>query len=253
MDPLTIAALTALISGVVGTGAAYGTNRVLNRVGKKNSNNPIDNIGQGQPQNYGPGITNQQLPNGGNALTFNRFSPEQIGAQNFALGKGRQGLENLNLDFGPIAQQARTNYAQQTIPSILARFAGQRSRGGSDLNHALSQAGAGLETDLASLGSQYNLQSADVFNRLLGTGLTPQFDSIYTPKAQRQPSGFENAAVASAPYATEALIKAAPELFKYIMEARAASKASTGTGTTLPTTPTNTSGTGNTIARMARG
>lgn len=85
-----------------------------------------------------------------------------------------------------IQAAAQKNFQQQTIPSILNAF-GTGSKGSSSLNQALAAGGANLNTDLASLLSQLQLNAAQGLGNLgmgqsnLGVG-TPQF-----AYQQRQP------------------------------------------------------------------
>jgi hypothetical protein len=108
---------------------------------------------------------------------------------------GFTGLQNNPLDFGPIAQQAREGFLQNTIPSIATRFS-SLGTGGSQRSSAfpqlLSQAGANLETQLAALKSQYGLDAGRLNMGMLSEGLKPQWNTDY--KA-RQPGFWENMGV----------------------------------------------------------
>ena len=115
-------------------------------------------------------------------------SPQQIAGQNQLLQTGLSGIQNLpNANFGPIAQQARTQFNTQTIPGLAERFTslggGQRS---SAFQGALGQAGSGLEEALASLEQQFGLQNRgqeqNFLSNLLGMGMQPQFENIAQPK-----------------------------------------------------------------------
>ena len=112
-----------------------------------------------------------QLPN---------FNPNQQSAFSNLLS---QGLQNYNPE--AIANRARTDFNQKTIPSIAERFTSMGS--GSSLSSPafasqLGQASAGLEEGLAGLRSNMGLQQ-------LQLGLTPQFENVYQ---QRQPSALES-------------------------------------------------------------
>src|SRR3990167_60187 len=91
---------------------------------------------------------------------LSRFTGPQQGAINQILGSGLQGLQQNKMDFAPIAAQAREQFQQQTIPSIAERFTSMGGCGGrsSAFGQQLGAAGAGLESSLAALGSQYGLQ-----------------------------------------------------------------------------------------------
>lgn len=123
---------------------------------------------------------------------FQRFTPEQQQALSKLLSMGQQGLQNPTQGFEPIAQQARTQFEQQTVPTLAERFT---SMGGGSLSSPafssqLGQAGSGLEGSLAALKSQYGLGQQSHFANLLGMGLSPQFETGYTP---RQPGFAEQA------------------------------------------------------------
>lgn len=93
-------------------------------------------------------------------------------------GQGLQGLTDQKFNFGPIADEARANFAQQTIPSIAERFS-SLGTGGSQRSSAfpqlLSQAGGDLERQLAALKEQYGLQekglNANIFGNMLSGGM----------------------------------------------------------------------------------
>jgi hypothetical protein len=73
-------------------------------------------------------------------------------------------IPSFDFNFAPIEQQARTGFAQQTMPSIAERFSSLGSGGSqrsSAFPQALSQAGQGLEEQLAALRAQYGFQGAE--------------------------------------------------------------------------------------------
>jgi hypothetical protein len=112
-----------------------------------------------------------------------------------ALQMALEGLRNNKLDFGPIAQQARTNFAQQTIPSIAERFSGLGAQKSSAFGQTLGQAGAGLESNLAAQQSQYGLESNRALQNLLGIGLTPQYETSYSGGREGEGSKAVNSAI----------------------------------------------------------
>lgn len=158
-------------------------------------------------------------------LYFPRFNQQQGGAFQQVLQQALQGLasqqqnqmqmqgQNTPFDFAPIEQQAREGFAQKTIPSIAERFTSMGAQRSSAFPQQLSQAGAGLETNLAALKAGYGMDQQrlgmeqqrlglgqqDLQQRLLlsllGVGLTPQYESGYTP---RQPGFLENLGVGAA-------------------------------------------------------
>lgn len=190
-----------------------------------------------------PSIRSQALPKAKGSgwtgyspqsLQFDLYNPQQLQAldqaRNTALGMlGRPQFNTgtpldvgqYKWDFAPIAQQARTQFAQQTLPSIAERFTGLGAQRSSAFGQQLGAAGSGLEEALASLGAQYGLQNrgqeADIALRsrglesqiglqnqqqliqyilsLLGIGTQRTFENAYVP---RQPGFFENAGTAVA-------------------------------------------------------
>lgn len=104
--------------------------------------------------------------------------------------------------FEPIAQQARTQFQTDTVPSLAERFVsmGRDSRlGRSGYVGELGKAGGQLDQALAALKSQYGLQQQGLNNQRLGTllsgGLGRQFESAYMPA---QPGFLQNAGTALA-------------------------------------------------------
>lgn len=63
-------------------------------------------------------------------------------------------------EFGPIENLARQKFQQETIPTIAERFAGAGGLNSSALKGELGKAATNLESQLASLRSQYGLQRA---------------------------------------------------------------------------------------------
>ena len=126
-----------------------------------------------------------------------RFTPTQQGALDQLLQGSLTGLQSMlrpvqsQFDFAPIAQQARSQFAQQTVPSLAERFTGFTGGGLSSPAFAsqLGAAGAGLEEGLAALQAQFGLALEQMSQRergmqlqallsLLGTSLQPQFDLL---------------------------------------------------------------------------
>lgn len=92
-----------------------------------------------------------------------------------------QGLSNYNPE--AIANRARSQFNQQTVPGLAERFTsmGQARTSSPAFASQLGQAGSGLEEALAALQSQMGMQQ-------LQFGLQPQFDTHYQP---RQSGGIE--------------------------------------------------------------
>lgn len=145
-------------------------------------------------------------------LQFENYSPEVKAALDTIRNSGLQLLGQFQqnqqqqqpFNFQPIAQEARQNFAQQTIPSIAERFSGLGAQRSSAFGQQLGQAASGLETNLASLGSQYGLQNQQQLMQyilsLLGLGTQRTFENAYIP---RQSGFLQNAGTA--------LIGAAPK------------------------------------------
>lgn len=120
-----------------------------------------------------------------------RFNPQQQNALALLLGQGSQGLQNPYAGFAPIAQQARSGFAQQTIPSLAERFTsmGNNALSSPAFASQLGQAGAGLEEALAALQAQYGMKNQQNALSLLALGLSPSFENYYQ---QSQPGFGEN-------------------------------------------------------------
>lgn len=108
-------------------------------------------------------------------------NPQQDNILKFLLQQGQQGLQNPYAGFNPLAQQARTQFSQQTIPSIAERFTsmGNASLSSPAFASQLGQAGAGLEEALAALQSQYGMKNQQNALSLLALGLSPSFQNFY--------------------------------------------------------------------------
>jgi len=112
-----------------------------------------------------------------------RYSPQQASALNQLAQMGSQGLQNLNMDFTPIEQRARSQFHSNTVPTIANRFLAGNTGGSSGLNAALGSAGADLEAGLAGARGQYNNQRFNQMLQLLQLGLQPQSEQIYQPES----------------------------------------------------------------------
>lgn len=114
-----------------------------------------------------------------------KFNPQQQQALNSVLQQAMGKLgQPMGQGFEPIAQQARQQFGEQTVPSIAERFSGlgAGSQRSSAFGQTLGQAGAGLEGQLAGQQAQFGLQEQQLLQQLLGLGLTPQFDTFYKPE-----------------------------------------------------------------------
>lgn len=117
------------------------------------------------------------------------ITPEVQQALSQMLQYGLGGMNNNQFDFAPIEQQARTQFNQQTIPSIAERFTSMGGQGGGAFQRMLGSAGAGLEENLAAMKSQYNLQREPLMQNYLRMGMMPQFENQYNPE---QPGLFKS-------------------------------------------------------------
>lgn len=133
-----------------------------------------------------PEAMNQNLP--GNYSQFPLLNPLQQRAQNQALTTALSGLQNRQQpSFDPIANQARRQFQTQTIPTIAERFTsmpGAGSQRSSAFTGALGNAGSQLESNLASLQSQFNLsnqaQENSLLSHLLQLGLGHNYEGALT-------------------------------------------------------------------------
>ena len=113
-----------------------------------------------------------------------RYNPEQQDWMSQLGQMGMQGLQNPMEGFEPIAEQAKSQFQQQTVPSLAERFTslGAGSQGSSAFQGSLGRAGAGLSRDLAGMGAQYGLQRTNQLQNMMNTALTPQFENMYRPE-----------------------------------------------------------------------
>lgn len=186
MDPITILSILGALAGLGG-----GLKSLFS------SNKPQRMQGQ-QGSQFG-------LPQG--ALQIPKYGPEGMQALNQLLGMGLSGLQQNAPSFGPIAQNARRDFATQTVPLLAERFGGLGARRSGAFEGVLSGANRQFEQDLRAQEQQFGQQNRNQLLQMLQLGLTSPYESIYKT---RQPSFGENLAVSSVP----ALIQAAPELLK---------------------------------------
>lgn len=125
-----------------------------------------------------------------------RFTPQQQDVLNSLLQQYSQGMQQpLGQGFAPIAQQARTQFAEQTVPTIAERFSGMGAgaQKSSAFAQSLGRAGSALEGDLASRQAQFGMGERQLLQNLLQLGLTPQFESLYKPETPGRLSQFGGA------------------------------------------------------------
>lgn len=151
----------------------------------------------------------------GSVEQVQKFNPQQQQILQFLLQQGQQGLQNPYGGFAPIAQQARSQFNQQTVPSLAERFTamGQNSLGSPAFASQLGQAGSGLEEALAALQSQYGMQNQKNALQMLALGMSPGAENFYRGS---QPGFGENLLSGS--------LQAAPSFFQSYMLNNALSK-----------------------------
>lgn len=115
------------------------------------------------------------------------YDKNQSDVLNYLLSKGKSGLENPYAGFEPISQQTRSNFEQQTLPSIAERFTsmGNNSLSSPSFASSLSQGGAGLEQMLAAMKAEYGQRNQNAALQQLMTGLQPR--NQFSPKYQNFP------------------------------------------------------------------
>lgn len=130
------------------------------------------------------GAGNFLFGNKGGVEQYSTVTPEQQSILQLLQQLGVQGLQNPSAGFEPIAQQARNDFNQQTVPSLAERFS---SMGNSSLSSPafasqLGQAGAGLESELAAMQAGYGQQNMQQILQLLQLGLQPQSENVFRPR-----------------------------------------------------------------------
>ena len=128
------------------------------------------------------GVGNALLGQSGQERQFQRFTPQQQQLQNQAISQLMAGLQpGGQLDFGPIAQRARSQFSQQGIPTIAERFSslGQNALSSPALYSQLGGAAANLEEALAA--QQGAFQQRNMMG-LLGLAGQPSFETAYMPR-----------------------------------------------------------------------
>jgi len=183
-----------LMGGPIGATLGAGAGSLLgglggNMFGRSSMPQQMGYSGQGYPgQNYPIGYGAQELPGGTTAVQTPRFTPQQRGGYEQLLQQGLSGMQNIpSAQFGPIADLYKTQFQQQTIPTIAERFTGMGAGGqrSSAFEQALGGAGAGLNQQLAGMEQQFNMQQrGQEISRLMNMlqmGLQPQFQTDYIP------------------------------------------------------------------------
>jgi len=113
-----------------------------------------------------------------------RFNPMQNNSMAQLLQMGQQNQMNPYQGFAPIAQQARSQFNNQTVPSIAERFTSMGSGGALSspaFASQLGQAGSGLEEAIAALMAQFGQRQQQFGLQQSGQGLQQQNEMSYQP------------------------------------------------------------------------
>ncbi len=150
---------------------------------------PLDDVSLPDGSSTIPSSTDSESglnPTGSTEAGFqqspNKYSPEQQQILNYLLAQGKSRLENPNVGFEPIEEEARSKFQSESLPSIAERFSalgGSDTSGSSDLIGMLGGAQSEFDQGIASLKAQYGLQNQDRALNLLQLGLTPQSELAY--------------------------------------------------------------------------
>ena len=132
--------LSGLMGGMFGGGGMFGKKAKTNQV-------PL----------YSPGIMN-----------LKEQMPQNIMSQ----------LMGNQFDFGPIEQLTRQNFSSQTMPSLMGRFNIGDNRASSNQFGAMSNAGQGLDAQLAAMRQGYGQQRQSLLASLLPTLMSQSFENV---------------------------------------------------------------------------
>lgn len=113
---------------------------------------------------------------------LSRFAPQVQGNLNQLTQQAfQQQQQQQPFNFAPIEQRARSNFSNQTVPSIANRFLAGNTRNSSGFQEALGSGAADLETGIEQLRNQYGQQGFGNLLQLLQQG---QQENIYEPEQQ---------------------------------------------------------------------
>jgi hypothetical protein len=129
----------------------------------------------------------------GGVEQHSNMTPEQQSIIQYLMQLSHEGLQNPYEGFDPIAQQARTQFSQETVPGLAERFTsmGNNALSSGAFTSQLNQGRAGLEADLSAQRAQYGQQNKQQMIQTLLSLLQPRSENIYRP---RQAGAFENLA-----------------------------------------------------------
>jgi hypothetical protein len=118
--------------------------------------------------------------NRGKFQQVNRFNPQQNQQLDLLTQLGLGQLQNPQQGFEGIANKARSDFNNITVPGLAERFAGSNSRLSSpSYLSQLGAAGAQLDTNLGGQAAQYGQNQQGLALQQLGLGLQPRFDQAY--------------------------------------------------------------------------
>jgi hypothetical protein len=137
-------------------------------------------------------------------MTSSPYTGNQQNMMNMLGKMGMQGLQTGQvpggMGFDPIKQAYEQNYRQNVMPSIAERFAGLGGEGGagsSGFKASMLGAENQLQTQLASMQSQFQLP---MLMQMLGIGLKPQYEQQLIPAQGGFGQQLGTAAASALPY-----------------------------------------------------
>ena len=114
-----------------------------------------------------------------------RFRPNQEQYMDQAAEIGMKGIQNPYEGFEPIAQYARKNFQENTIPEIMHQFIASGSNAPTSPGpwNQQGRAAEGMESNLAALKAQYGMQNRNQMMQMLNMGLAPR-DAMFEHQAE---------------------------------------------------------------------
>jgi len=145
------------------------------------------------------------------------LNPQQTDLVNQSGAFGLNQLRNPTQGFQPIEDNARRQFQTRTLPTIAERFSqnlqGDSRLGSSGFADILSQAGTGLDSELAALRAQYGLQSQGNALKALQLGQTPTFENQLVQGDPGALRGIAEAFSSALPHALAGLATGGGSLF----------------------------------------
>lgn len=180
--------LAAGLPGAV-IGAASGFTKDIENPENKSTLEKVGDKAKAIAQPVAEGVRNFAIGEPGKEIQLQKYGPEQQELQKRIIDfvQSRLGQPQQSASFEPIAQNARTQFSEQTVPSLTERFTAMGAGGGrsSAFGQQLGQAASNLELGLGAQRSQFESNNQDremkYLLSLLGYGLTPSFEPNYVP------------------------------------------------------------------------